>query len=118
MRVEQEGRDAKCQDRHPEVRDPSSPDRQRHVEQHDQGTHAEVDTRPREPRVEDSERDPCRCKAATRCDVKRTTEGQVRDDRVRRDLSGKDLERRLKRAEVLRKTDDGLDGSTLDQFCD
>ena len=55
MRVEQERRDAESQDRHPEVRDPSRPNCKRHVEQHDEGPHAEVDARAREARVQDAE---------------------------------------------------------------
>ena len=48
VRVEQEGRDAHRQNGDPEVRDPSRPDRQRYVEQHDERAHAEVDARARE----------------------------------------------------------------------
>lgn len=117
VRVEQERRDAQRQNRHPEVRDPSRPDRQRHVKQHDQSAHAKVDTRSGEARVEDSERDPGRCKATSGRDVPGATESQVRDDRVRRNLGGEDLERRGQRPKVLRETNDGLDGSALNQLC-
>ena len=117
MRVEQEGRDAHREDGHPEVRHPARPNGKRHIEQHDERAHAQVDTRAREPGVEDRKRDARRCEATTSGNVPRTTKGQVGDDRVRRDLSREDLERRRQRAEMLRETDDSLDGATLDELC-
>ena len=116
MRVEQERRDAHRQNGDPEVRDPSRPDRQRYVEQHDKRAHAEVDARAREPRVQDRERDTRRREATAGRDVPRTTKRQVRDDRVRRDLRGEHLEGRGKRPEVFRETKNCLASTTFDQF--
>ena len=116
VRVEQERRHAEREDGHPEVGDPSRPDRQRHVQEHDERAHAEVDARTREARVEDRERDARRRETTTRRDVPRTAEGQVRDDRVRRDLRGEHLEGRGKRPEVFRETKDCLASTTFDQF--
>ena len=86
MRVEQERRDTERKNRHPEVGHPSRPNRQRHVEQYNERPHAEVDAWAREARVEDGERDARRREPTASCDVPRTAERQVGDDRVRRDL--------------------------------
>ena len=117
MRVEQERRHAERKDRHPEVRHPAGPDCQCHVEQHNQRAHAQVDARARETRVQDRERDARRREATASSDVPRTTEGQVRDDRVRRDLGREHLESGRQRAEVLREAEQGLDGATLNKLC-
>ena len=82
MRVEEERRDAQGQNGYPEVGDPSRPDRQRHVEQHDERSHAEVDARARKARVQDREGDASRREPTACRNVPRTTKRQVRDDRV------------------------------------
>ena len=94
VRVEQERRDTERKNRHPEVGHPSGPDRQCNIEQHDQRTHAEVDTRSSEPGVEDTEGQSSRSETTSSGDVTRTTECQVREDRVRVDLGGEDFEDR------------------------
>ena len=116
MRVEKERRDAQGQNGHPEVSDPSRPDRQRHIEQHDERPHAEVDARAREARVQDREGDARRREPTTRGDVPRTTKRQVRDDRVRRDLRREHLKGRREGAEVLRETEHSLSSTTLNEF--
>ena len=117
MRVEQERRNAERKDGDPEVNDPWRPNRQSHVEQHDERAHAEVDTRACETRVQDGERDTRRRETTPSSNVPCTTEGQVRDDGVGRDLGGEDLERRRQRAEVFGETNESLRRTTLNEFC-
>ena len=117
MRVEQERRDAHREDGHPEVRHPSRPDRQRHVEEHDERPHAEVDTRASEAGVQDGERDTRRRETTTGSNVPGTTERQVALDGLRVDLGREHLEDGRQRQEVLAKTDEGLAGTTLKQLC-
>ena len=116
MRVEQERRDAHREDGYPEVRDPSRPDRQRHVEQHDERAHAEVDTRACETREQDAEADATGGEPTTGSDVTRTTEGQVAEYGVRLDLGGENFEDGRQRHELLEQTPDGAPGTTLDEF--
>ena len=116
MRVEQERRHAQGEDRHPEVRNPTRPDGECDIEQHDERPHAEVDAWACETGVQDREGDARRCETTTRRDVPRPTKGQVRDDRVRGDLRGKDFERGREGGEVLRETKNCLARTTLNEF--
>lgn len=92
MRVIQERRDTKRQNRNPEINQIPRPERQRHIEQHQQRPHPEVDARSRETRIEDGERDPGRRESTAGGDVSSPAEGQVVQDGVRVDLGGEDFE--------------------------
>ena len=116
MRVEQERRNAERKDGDPEVNDPWRPNRQSHVEQHDERAHAEVDTRACETREQDAEADATGGEPTTGSDVTRTTEGQVAEYGVRLDLGGENLEDGRQRHELLEQTPDGAPGTTLDEF--
>lgn len=55
MRVEEERRDTKREDREPEVDEVWYPDGKRGVEEQEEIPHSHVDARPRETRVQDTE---------------------------------------------------------------
>ena len=92
MRIEHEWRDAEGEDGEPEVDQVWDPDGHRRVQQEQQVTHAHVDTRRRETRVEDVERYPTRRETTTCSDVARTTEAHVVQERLRVDLGGEHFE--------------------------
>lgn len=87
MGVEQERRHAKGEDRHPEVSNPRRPHRDRHVEEHDQTPHAQVDARSGKSREQDTERNTGYSETTSCGDVSSTSECQIAGDRVRRDTS-------------------------------
>ena len=115
--VEQERRDRQRQSGDPEVDEPVHPQRGRHVEHHQRESHAEVDRRSGESRVEDREVDPRRGESSTGGDVSCSSERQVGQDRVRVNLGREDLKDRRQRHEVLSESVHGPSGSTLRQFC-
>ena len=94
MRVEEEGCDTESGDRYPEVDEVWDPDGHGDVEEHDQHSHAHVDTRPCESGVEDTEGQTSGCETSTSGDIASTTEGQVGQDGVGVDLRGEDFEDR------------------------
>jgi hypothetical protein len=91
MRVEQERRNTKCNDRDPEVNEPRSPERQSHIKQHNQRPKSKINTWPRKPGEQDAKVDPRSRKSTSRSDISSTTKCQVAQDGMSIDLSGKDL---------------------------
>ena len=80
MGIEHERCNTQGHHREPEVDDPARPKRERHVEEHDEDAHSEVDRRTREPRVQDAERDSRDREATTSRNVPSATERQVTQD--------------------------------------
>ena len=116
MRVEEERRDAECQSCRPEVDQVRDPKRQRHIQQHDQRAHSEVDTRTSETRVEREELHARSRETTASRDVPCATVGEISQDGMTIDLRRKDFEDRRERQEVLREAEDGLWSTTLGQF--
>ena len=80
MRVENEWRDAKGEDREPEVQEEGRPDGHGGVEEEQKVPHAHVDAGSSKARVEDREGD-TGCRETTPCrNVPGTTERQVTQD--------------------------------------
>ena len=117
MRVEEEGRDAQGQHREPEVDEVGRPDGHGGIEEHQDVTHAHVDTGAGEPRVEDGEGHARRRETTSGSDVPSASERQVAENRLRVNLSGEDFEDRRERQEVLSKTNECTARTTLQQFC-
>ena len=92
------------------------PERQRDVEEQQQRPHPQVDARTRESRVQDRKRDPRRREASTGGDVPRASIRQVAEDRVRRDLGAKDLEKGREGEEVLAESNDGANDTAFRQL--
>ncbi len=86
MWVENEGSKAQGECGEPEVDQMGYPKRHRHVQQHDQSAHPQVDTRTREARIQDRKRHACRSEATTSRNVPGTTECKITQDRVAVDL--------------------------------
>ena len=92
MRVEKERRDTHRKNRNPEIHDPPSEQRQRHIQQHHQRPHSQVDTWPSKSGVQNAERKSSRREPTTSCDVPSSTKREISCNGMRGDLSGEDFE--------------------------
>ena len=101
VRVENKWRKAKRERRNPEVDHMRDPQRDRHIQQHHQCPHAQIDTRARETGKQQTEVRARRCKATTSSNVSSTTVVQVAEDGVAVDLRREDLKDGGKRGDVL-----------------
>jgi hypothetical protein len=117
MGVEQERRDAKSESGDPEIDKPVHPEGRGDVEHHEGETHAEVDRRAGESRVEDREVDSGGGKTSTGSDVPSASERQVGQDRIGVDLRREDLENGRERHEMLAESDECSAGSSLGKLC-
>jgi len=86
VRVEKEWRDAKRQDRKPEVDQMGDEERHGGVEQEEEVAHAHINARSREPGVEDGEVHASSREPTSSCDVARSTECEITQDGLRVDL--------------------------------
>lgn len=86
MGIEHKRRNAQTQNRHPEVQQIWRPQRQCHVEQHDQRAHPQIDTRARKTREENAERVSCGGETAAGSDVAGTSKSEIAENRVSVDL--------------------------------
>lgn len=102
MRVEEERRQAKSERRHPEVDHMRDPQRYRHIQQHHQRPHTQVDTRAREAREKGAEVCARRRETTASRNVPSTTVVQITEDGVAVDLGGEDLEDGRERTHLLR----------------
>lgn len=116
MRVEDEWRKAKSERRDPEVDNMRNPQCNRHVKQHHQRPHTQVDAwtcksgeKKTEVRARSSE-------ATASSDVTGTTIVQIAENRVAVDLGREDLKYGRKRANVLGETQNGTTGPSFDEF--
>ena len=116
VRVENKWRNTKSECRNPEVDQIWGPQRHRHIEQHNERPHTQVDTRSSKSRVQDTERNASRCESTTSCNVSSPTERQVAQDGVEINLSGEHFKYGGERQEMLRQTKDCARGTTLHQF--
>jgi len=94
MRVEQEWRDAEGSYGEPEVYQVGSPDCHRDIEEHDQGSHAQVYTRARESRKQYAERYACGSEPTSCCNIPSASECQIAQDGMRVNLCRKDFKDR------------------------
>jgi hypothetical protein len=92
VRVEQEGSNAKCEDRGPEVDEMGKPKRHGDVKQNEKRAHAKIDAGTGETRVQDTEGETCGRETSTSSDITGTTERQVAEDRMSVDLGREDFE--------------------------
>ena len=77
VRIEPEGRNAQREGGHPEVDEVRCPQRQRHVKQHDEGSHAKVDTWPGESGEQNTEVDSRGSETTSCSDVTSASECQI-----------------------------------------
>jgi hypothetical protein len=94
MRIEEEWSNAKCHYSDPEIDQMWHPQCQRDVEQHAQGTHAQVDAGSSEARVKFTEWLSNSCETSSGGNVSSSSKGQVAQDRMSVNLSGENLEYR------------------------
>lgn len=115
--VEEKRCDTEGKNGYPEVYQVWRPERQCHVEQHQQGPHAKVNTRAGEAREKNAERDPGCCEPTACGNVSRATKSEVVQDRMCVNLSGEDFKHRGERHELFAEPRKRTAGATLDQFC-
>lgn len=92
MRIEQERCNTQREDGDPEIDEVGCPERQGHIEKHDQCPHPQINAGPSEARKERAEVDSGGREATTGCDIPSTTEGQIAKNRMGIDLRSEDLE--------------------------
>lgn len=117
MGIEQEWRNAQCEDGYPEVDDPWYPYRQRHIQQEDQSPHPEVYAGSGEPRVKNTKGNPSCCETTTSGNVPGTTKGQVAKNGVGVDLGGENLKEQRSRQELFAQSDESTPSTSLSEFC-
>ena len=86
MWIKDEWCDAKSSDGYPEVNQEWCPDGHRHIEKHNQCSHAKIDTWSSESREENTKRYTTGCESTSCCNITSTSECQVAEDGVSIDL--------------------------------
>lgn len=86
MWIKDEWCDAKSSDGYPEVNQEWCPDGHRHIEKHDQRSHAKIDTWSGESGEENTKRYTTGCESTSCCNITSTSECQVAEDGVSIDL--------------------------------
>ena len=116
MGIEHERCKTQRKDGNPEVNKEGCPNRQGRIEQHNQRPHAQVYAWTCKAGKEDAEGYPTRGESTSCGDVTSSSEVQVAQNRVGVDLSREDFEHRGEGTELLRKSKNGFDCSTLHKF--
>ena len=88
MGIEEEGSNAQGQNGNPEVDEMGNPNGEGDVQQHDQGSHSEINAGPGESRIENAKRDTRGGESSTSRNITGSTECQVGEDGVCVNLSG------------------------------
>jgi hypothetical protein len=117
MRIKDERRQTQRERRDPKIDHMRNPQRDRHIQQHNQRAHAQVDARTRKAREERAKVRARRREPTAGRDVPRTAVVEIADDGVALDLGGEDLEDGGEGAELFRETEDGADCTAFDEFC-